>query len=253
MTTIGPTFITDSFTDVSGTNLSAHVGELGATWAKNVAGSTGDVKISSGGSIYHAVGINGSFYYASGASGADYQVIATVAQLSAAPTGIADVLARCSTVADTRYGARYSSVAPTGWSLYKTVNGVAAALGAAFNETIAVGSMRSVILEVSGTSITLYVDGTSRISVADSAIALAGRAGISIATVAGAKADGTNGLALDSFTVKDLDSTSTATVVTITTTVTTTLTSIPAWVTPSAASSSWNAPSGASTPWSTLA
>ena len=228
----GPTFITDSFSgEAAATLLSAHVGELGATWAKHPF-VTGNVRISSGGSIYHAQGIDGSFYYASGVSGADYRVGATVHRLSTHPTGIADVLARCSTTTDTRYGARYSSITPgPGWSLYKVVSGTAAALGVASGETIAVGSSRSVILEVSGTSVRLYVDGVERVGATDASIALAGRAGVSLATVVGAQANGDNGLMLDNFFAKDLDSVSTTTTVTVT------------------PGSSWGALSGANTPW----
>lgn len=244
---IGPTYIRDTFSgEAAGTNLSAHVGEQGATWAKN-AFVSGDVRISSGRSIYHATGIDGSFYYASGASGADYRVSAKLDRLSTHPTGIADVLARCSATTDTRYGARYSSITPgPGWSLYRVVRGTAAAIGVASGETIPVGESRVMTLEVSGTSITLYVDGVSRISATDSAITLAGFAGVSLATVVGAQSNGANGLQLSNFSVKNVDSIST------TTTVTVTVTPVPSWGARSAATAAWGTASRASTAWSRL-
>lgn len=240
-TVAGVAFVRDTFSgEAAGTNLNAHTGELGATWAKNPF-VNGDIRISSAARIYHATGIDGSFYNASGTTGADYRVIATLHRLSTLPTGIADVLARVSATTDTRYGARYSAVTPgPGWSLYKVVRGTAAGLGVASGETLAVGDSRQVVLEVSGTSVRLYVDGVERVGATDSAITLAGRAGVSLATVVGAQGADATGLQFDNLTAESLPS------------IVTTFALTPAWTARLGASTAWATTSGASTAWSAL-
>lgn len=237
----GMTFVRDTFTgEAQNTLLSAHVGEVGAAWTQH-SFVTGLAVLTSGERVRHSAGINGTLYYASGLpSSADYRVIASFTRLSTLPTGIVDVLARVSTTTDTRYGARYSDVTPgPGWSLYKVVKGVGAGIGVGSGETLSNGDVRQVILEVSGTSITLFVDGVSRISVADSSITLAGRAGISIATVAGAQSADATGLQLDNLTAETLPS------------IVTSATPIPVWTARSGASTGWGTRSGASTQWTT--
>ena len=70
-----PAFVTDSFTGTNGTNITAHTGELGATWTKHASASnSGDPQIQTNQLQSTESGLNEN-YYASGApASADYSV-----------------------------------------------------------------------------------------------------------------------------------------------------------------------------------
>jgi hypothetical protein len=243
----GVSFVQDNFVGVQGTLLHNHVGEGGATWTQRVSLATSNVVLApSGRARDDGSSPNGSFYYASGQPlSADYRVIADITKLSAAPTAVLDVLARVSTTTDDRYGARYATNGTPGWSLYKVVKGVGAALGAAFNDTIPNGTTRQVELRVRGSDIQLFVDGVSRVSVTDSSITLAGVVGLGGANLSAAGTDAT-GLAIDNFNASTLTSVSTSTVVTQSASPT------PPWTARSGATGTWGVRSAASTAWSAL-
>lgn len=246
--TPGALFVQDTFSNgVAGVSISSRDGELGASWTQHTSLATSVVVLSVASRARdNGSSPNGSFYYASGLPGsADYSVSANITKLSALPTAVLDVLARVSSTTDDRYGARYSTLGTPGWSLYKVVKGVGAGLGSAFTDTIPNGDTRTVMLRVRGSDIQVFVDGTSRISVTDSSLTLAGRVGIGGANISAAGTDST-GLALDNFAATTLDSTTTSV------TTTTSATPVPAWAAQAPSTTSWTSPSAASTAWALL-
>ena len=78
------------------------------------------------------------------------------------------VIGRAGTSSETYYLARYSATSAR-WELWKLVNSSSTTLGT-YSQTLTAGSTYRVRLEMSGTTIRLYVDGVQQISVTDSSI-----------------------------------------------------------------------------------
>lgn len=188
-------FVSDSFTDTDGTNLGSHTGETGATWTIHPSYSV-HAKIQS-----NRAYANGALrcYYASGTpASADYAVEGVIRRVT--KTGNAGIAGRVDTSANTMYLVIWQGGA--NWELYKFVSGTGTQLGSGYNDDPADGTDRTVKLEMIGTAIKVYVDGTERISVTDSAITAAGRAGIRTNT-----ATTTTGYHIDSLTATDSSTT----------------------------------------------
>jgi hypothetical protein len=165
------TFVTDTFTDVNSTALESHTGETGATWAKQT-GFASQADIST-----NAAQRNGNQprYYASGVPGsADYDVQATL-KPSDDERDRPSLELRMDPSGDTSYSAMYDAFA--GWTLQKRVAGVVTNLGT--DGTIHANPDRPVCkLEAVGTAIKFYLDGVQKVSVTDSAVSSAGKAGL---------------------------------------------------------------------------
>ena len=184
-------FVSDTFTDSDGTSVTSHTGETGATWTNHPSYTNG-AKIQNnrahGNNDYRVL-------YASGSpASADYDVEAVVRKV----TGLnhAGVVGRCSTSTNTYYAAVWENAGPW-WRLYKLVSGTSTSLGT-YSDNPAEGTDRTVKLQMRGTSIKVFVDGTERISVTDSAISDAGRAGIRLLY-----GTATTGYHVDSITATD--------------------------------------------------
>ncbi|HYY97056.1 MAG TPA: hypothetical protein VE642_00610, partial [Pyrinomonadaceae bacterium] len=99
----GMAFVNDSFTGASGTYLSSHTGETGASWTQHPSYSSNRIYLSNANRAY---GDASSLYYASGTPAtADYDVQAELTMVSADCT--AGVAGRVSTSGDTYYRATY--------------------------------------------------------------------------------------------------------------------------------------------------
>lgn len=184
-------FAADTFTDADNTLLSAHTGEIGATWTKHPQSGGGDMKVS-GNRLAGSVAADYSFYTPSGTpAGADYDVQATL-RTNGDTASVAAVMGRFDTTALTGYRAMYSGFSGT-WVLSKFVAGSQVDLG-----TYAVAATADtdydVKLEMRGSAIKVYIDGVERISVTDSAVTAAGTAGVEIYST---------GITLDSFVAVD--------------------------------------------------
>lgn len=184
-------FAADTFTDADNTLLSAHTGEIGATWTKHPQSGGGDMKVSSN-RLAGSVVADYAFYTPSGTpAGADYDVQATL-RTNGDTASVAAVMGRFDTTALTGYRAMYSGFSGT-WVLSKFVAGSQVDLG-----TYAVAATADtdydVKLEMRGSAIKVYIDGVERISVTDSAITAAGTAGVEIYST---------GITLDSFVAVD--------------------------------------------------
>src|SRR5574340_27254 len=113
------TFVSDTFTDTDNTNLSAHTGETGATWAKHTS-YTADATIISN---QAKVSSGTAMYYASGnPTNADYYAAMDIIRSGSGALGVA---CRVNTAAHTFYYAQHY----TNWQLYKAVAGTHTQLG----------------------------------------------------------------------------------------------------------------------------
>lgn len=108
------------------------------------------------------------------------------------------VIGRASPIANTFYGARCDRQT-TAFSLYKMIDGVETALGAAYVDAFTSGS-RTLGLQMIGSAISLLVDGVSRVTVIDTDIAAPGWGGIRFSLGATA----TTGLHLTRYSVKPI-------------------------------------------------
>ncbi len=135
---------------------------------------------------------------------ADYSVRAKFHVLSTATNYNIGLLGRQSTSANTAYLVRLR--AGTGWQLYKTINGTSTQLGSTAAQSLSVGNVFSVVLNMVGSTIEVYVDGVLKISVTDTSITEAGKPGI-YADTGGQTASGTVGLHIDEFSASAADAT----------------------------------------------
>jgi hypothetical protein len=204
---VGPdTFFYDTFTAGATTSLASHAPDIGTSWtllwdsgaAVRVlqveptldqlqgSGATGDY-----GLIYTADAVYPS---------ANYEVQATFLTTASAITPIY-LLARVADV-DNMYAVRLVTGAG-GAQVYKKVAGTWSTLGSAV--TIADGSV--VMLSVDGTAIKLYDDAAEVVSVTDSDLAAAGKAGVAhggAAELVTSTDDTAATSMLDTFSVTDL-------------------------------------------------
>lgn len=185
----GTTFISDTFTaGTAGELLTVHSPGTGGVW--NVLTDRTGHKLSAAGRMY-GERPNGALddamsYNAATPASADYDVQADVVQLTAASA--VGVMGRIDTAARTGYAAFYDAGSGL-YKLEKIINGSYTNLG---TYAAAAGT---VMLRMRGTTISLLVNGTSRISVTDSSITSAGRAGTWSYSISTA----TTGVHLDNF------------------------------------------------------
>jgi hypothetical protein len=174
------TFVSDSFTGTSGTNLPSHTGETGATWTAHPS-NTGTVQLSGSGGIRETNASGIGRYYASGAAAtADYKVEAdfyTRANYASDTTIRARVVCRYSTSADTGYLGGYDKAIGK-WEIHKTVASSSTVLASSSSTTLSASTTYHVELDCVGSSLTLKVGGATVASATDSTITAAGKVGI---------------------------------------------------------------------------
>ena len=210
-------FVTDTFTDTNGTNITSHTGETGATWTKHAsATNTGHPQISSNQLITTETAVNET-YYASGTSvGADYTVSLDYTFNNSENNEICGPGGRLSTSASTGYFFIYFKNVNQA-RLYKYVSGTLTQIGSGVSFTPTNGATYKLTLGLSGNSITgklqrlsdsqfLQSGGTfsaseaNCVSVTDSSITSAGRAGFWFSGNPGAGGRGT----LDNFSADEV-------------------------------------------------
>jgi hypothetical protein len=192
-------FVSDTFTGADGTALTSHTGETGATWTRHTSYAAFTVPNIQGNRLApNDGGNNNCVVYPSGSPGtADCQVQGDFWFSGTKALGLSLVL-RLDVAADTFYWFRHNP-STNNWELIKRVAGANTTLGT-FNDTgFTTGVTRVGKLSAVGTAIKCYVDGTQQISVTDSAISSAGKAGVL------AQGDSSAGrIRLDNFTADDL-------------------------------------------------
>jgi hypothetical protein len=195
--TSSTTFLSDTFTDTTNTNLAFHTGEIGAIWTMHPSYPLSAAVIDSSGKLRSTLPPTGNnstvFYSSSNPISADYTLDWDI-KVNSIPGSLSVVAptARSSTSQSTFYAVWYSD---TGlWSLYKYINTTTAGvLLGSWQGSIVAGTTYHGKLSLNGTSLAVSVDGTQRISVTDSAISSAGKVGVLLYNTA---ADG-SGIVLD--------------------------------------------------------
>jgi hypothetical protein len=173
-------FVVDSFTDVAGTQLTAHSGEKGATWTNwSRAGGSGEItdanRVRAGTVDLHAV------VTASGTPpGADYEVAGEFYVASLTEPTLIGLLGRRDDASDSEY-LGWHNTATGQWGISRRLGGTGTDLGATAARPLAVGRTYQAVLRLRGSVIVLAVDGTELVTARDDAITAAGAAGVRIA------------------------------------------------------------------------
>ena len=192
----GTNFLLDTFTDADGTNLTAHTGELGATWTQVFQASGGAMIIDSN-RLYGGTALGGVYVVKpSGSSpSADYDVTISFRWLSVIDTEFI-VDARGDGSGSNGYRIRIQN---TQIKLLKVVSNTESDIGAgSSSQTWSTGTDYSIVLRMVGTTISAVLDGSTIISGTDSTYSSAGLIDmVSVNNVAGST---TTGLHLNSIT-----------------------------------------------------
>jgi hypothetical protein len=195
-TSAGATFVTDSFTGTAASNLTAHTGELGATWTTASGGGAGVPKLSTLGRVYNT-GASSSVTSASGTpASADYSVEADLTVRTLLAGTSAGVALRVHSANLYGYGLRYA-VTSGAWQI---VTYGASGTGATLvfqTATLTVGTTYHIKLVASGTTLTAFVDGTQILTGTDATSSTAGNAAVVFTGATGAS--DTTGLHVDNF------------------------------------------------------
>lgn len=191
-------FASDDFTDTDGTLLQNHTPSGGGSWIKH---GGQDAQIS-GNRVIHSSGAEGNYYHSADPTSADYIVAADVVMRSDNDSSEACVLGRqdpnAGGTTETYYMARYATNG-NAWQLFKRVSGSFTLLGS-FAQALTVDQAYRLELSMVGTAIKLLVDSVERVSVTDSGITAAGKAGLR--TVGGSTS--TTGAHLDNWEASDV-------------------------------------------------
>lgn len=185
--------VTDTFTDTAGTSLTAHTPEVGGAWVLSAGESSGAMSISSAGRAYSADMI-GTFRNTAAMPFANQYVEADLVRLSAVSGHSAGIAARMEDAFRSHYFARYA-IDQSRWDLFKAVNGTFTNLGSYDDAGFTDGTTRKCRLECDGTTITMKIDGVTRVSVTDDSLSEAAFAG----TRSGGAVTDTTGIHLDNF------------------------------------------------------
>jgi lysophospholipase L1-like esterase len=177
----------DTFGDSAGTILTSHTSDTGSTYTKNSAIGSSNLQISYGttgsrqGIRTSAGGSPGVCVANTNPATADYTVSCQIQNYSNTTGDQVAVLARCSSSVDTCFGV--VAIVGTGYLMFKHVVGVFTQLGSTYTTTV--NDQDVLALQVSGTTITAYVNGQPQITAKDSSITAAGNGGIYIYAVSG--------------------------------------------------------------------
>lgn len=170
----------DTFTDVAATNLTAHVADSGATWAKQT-GVTGDFAISAGTRVRGISVLTGECYVASATPpSADYAVYANFRRIT--NSAFIGVIGRANSADQVKYGFYYDPTGSgAGWQLskYDAAGGQTVLVSSAIAVDPLVNDRTYVMaLWMRGTRIMGIIDGKPVASVSDATIAGPGKAGL---------------------------------------------------------------------------
>jgi hypothetical protein len=167
-------FIEDSFTDTAGTMLTAHISDGGYAWT--LLTPLHELTITDKGEAKGTVTSERSLYQIGETiPTANYSVFGTLKSYEATDGDIG-IAARIQD-ASNYYYMNYSGTSGGQFAIIKIVAGVLTSLGT-YASVLPPDTVASMEFRLSGTSLKGFVDGVERISVTDSAISAAGRAGV---------------------------------------------------------------------------
>lgn len=191
-------FASDTFTDTDGVTLQAH----DANWVKHTLGAGNDILITANRAQLRVTG-EGFYYHSASPSSADYSVSVDLYTASYSPAfNATGVTGRTSTTANTFYHARHRVTG--GWELYKRVDGTFTLLGSSTVSTPSGGTTVNLKLDMAGSTIRLLVDGIELVSVTDTEITAAGKAGLRISNASSQTT--AEGLHIDNFSAEQAGS-----------------------------------------------
>jgi hypothetical protein len=191
-------FMYASFTATAGTALTSYTGEIGGTWTvQSGASPSSPSAISATGTLFSAS--TAGIYQASGTpASANYYVEADFVFKSTIAGDSVALAARMAPSANTFVWGGWSQTSG-GWRIFKTVAGTQTQLGSTYSDTFT-GGFKRVRLTVNSTTYSLSVDGVEVISVTDSSITAAGKAGVR----ASASQSSATGIHIDNLVAADL-------------------------------------------------
>lgn len=176
----GGTFLHDTFSgEAAGTDLTAHTGEIGATWIRDPLTPLQNFLISSGGRIYNPTAGNNTWYFVSPArmESADYELSGTFRWMTTGDDVEAYFSLRWDSGTDDTYIGGWSGAA-IGWSIYYWDGAVFTLLNAGGGAEPGAGTNVGVRFSVTGTSLRLYVNGAQIASAVHAGIGVRGRVGV---------------------------------------------------------------------------
>lgn len=163
----------------NGDNLTGYTPETGSSPVKHSSYSTGDQALSGDGyarGVYHA-SAEALYYFPNGLGSADYYVESVMRRRELNGGSRLGIAGRIDTAANTFYYTWYNQT--TGkLHLFKRVAGTETELGTAYTFTWFDETEHTIRLTMTGTSLTVTQNGTSRITATDSAITAAGYGGL---------------------------------------------------------------------------
>lgn len=197
-------FVTDTFTDADATALGSHTGETGASWTiVTDAGGNGAVVVSDANRIRaSALGVNSSMviYTPSGTpASADYSVEADFRCVTNA--GIAGLLIRAAVAGPVVDGYLLQYRVFFGWRLFAfDATNIGAQIGSTYATEMSDATTVHAKLTVSGSDLTVELDGVSRITGSNSSYSAAGKPGV---IWANNTTTNSTGVHLDNFSATD--------------------------------------------------
>lgn len=151
-------FSSDTFTDVDGTAITDHTGEVGASWQLQTGSSPATPDLISNNRVYCTS--TASIYFASGsAADGNMEVKGIFDRLTSLGTDRVAVTARASSSANTFYWFGYDQ--GTGYRLFSVVSGTQVQVGSTVAGTWLSGETRELVLRAVGDQITGLVDGVA--------------------------------------------------------------------------------------------
>lgn len=167
------TFASSNFPGSASTELSAS----DANWIKG-NGFTANALIDGAGFVYDQFGNPNCYYYNTAPASADYSASVVLPQTAASSDYTGGPAARIQTGAQSMYRAFWHGGVQD-WRLQKYVAGVSSYIASGATSSPPNTASRTLKIEVSGSTISLHVDGVQLLSVTDTDISTAGFAGIS--------------------------------------------------------------------------
>jgi len=147
-----------------------------------------------------------SQYYTSGVpASADYLVEADVYVTSLVADDAIGLVGRLDVGSGTTYYLARYLVQTSAWQILRVSGGVGTAVGTQYLQTLTAGTSYRLGLHMSGSTISLTVNGVTRVTGTDATITAAGSAGMRAGLIGGAALTDSTGLRLDNYRVASLD------------------------------------------------
>lgn len=170
--------ILDCFDDTATTLLSSHTSDSGDTWSHSAYSgySAGLVRVNPSGEVGPTASTT-TRYYINSSSNTDVEVLTGLKILSATNSQAGPCLRIADDTANTYYWLLYSQASGS-WSWQSKTANTAHTVAGSYSDATSPGDTRVARFRISGTSLTGYINGTSRLTATDSAISSAGVVGI---------------------------------------------------------------------------